>query len=242
MDGVKKSLAVISLGVAVLIFPYDNVLAADAVAKAEDDAATLVYKPPFRGAPRVRIGGGTRGMGDEQATLEVLVPEHTGLTITAQPSLYWFTSGGSAARFEFALIDDEGINPLLEKTLDFAAEQGVQRLSLAEHGITLKPDQEYEWSVALVADPNQRSGDIISGGRIQRVEPSAALKSKLSGANKSQLASIYAEEGIWYDALASISDLIAADPGNASLRAQRAALLDQVGLAAAAEHDRNPKL
>ena len=39
-----------------------------------------------------------------------------------------------------------------------------------------------------------------------------------------------AGEGIWYDAVSALSVRIDADPGDAILRAQRAALFDQVGL------------
>jgi hypothetical protein len=41
---------------------------------------------------------------------------------------------------------------------------------------------------------------------------------------------VLAEAGIWYDALDSLSMQIEAAPENENLRAQRAALLDQVGL------------
>ena len=42
---------------------------------------------------------------------------------------------------------------------------------------------------------------------------------------------------MWYDALAGVSDRIDASPKDLSLRKQRAALLDQVGLNEAAEFD-----
>jgi hypothetical protein len=60
--------------------------------------------------------------------------------------------------------------------------------------------------------------DRVVGGGIQRVEPSAELDAKL------------AEAAIWYDALDSLSVQIDASPENENLRAQRAALFDQVGL------------
>ena len=41
---------------------------------------------------------------------------------------------------------------------------------------------------------------------------------------------MYAEAGIWYDALAAISALIEASPGDARLVKQREALLTQAGL------------
>ena len=39
-----------------------------------------VYRPPSRGKPRARVGGGVRGTSRNLPTLTALVPEHTGLT------------------------------------------------------------------------------------------------------------------------------------------------------------------
>jgi hypothetical protein len=47
----------------------------------------------------------------------------------------------------------------------------------------------------------------------------------------------YAEQGLWYDAFASISDLIVAAPDNQILRNQRASLLQQIGLQEVAKWD-----
>jgi hypothetical protein len=49
---------------------------------------------------------------------------------------------------------------------------------------------------------------------------------------------LYAEAGLWYDALSLLSERIEAAPTDADLRRQRAALLEQVGLRQAAEFDR----
>ena len=46
---------------------------------------------------------------------------------------------------------------------------------------------------------------------------------------------IFAEEGFWYDAFEALSGMIYAAPDNAGLHLQRASLLEQVGLAEAAE-------
>jgi hypothetical protein len=64
------------------------------------------------------------------------------------------------------------------------------------------------------------------------LDPPAALSTKLK-ADTGAVATTnaYAEEGLWYDALETISKGIAAAPDNIELRRQRAALLEQVGLA-----------
>jgi hypothetical protein len=95
----------------------------------------------------------------------------------------------------------------------------------------------YRWFVALVVDPNSQSRDNIAGGTIERIAPSKALRTKLTQAGKAQAPSVYAAAGLWYDAVAAVSDLIDAAPNDQTLRQQHASLLEQVGLRQIAEHD-----
>ncbi len=110
----------------------------------------------------------------------------------------------------------------------------VRVTGLSEHGAKLTPGVEYQWVVALVTDPNNRSSDLVASGVIKRVEPAADLKEKIAKATPASLPGVYAEAGIWYDALAVLSDQIEAQPENKSLRETRSDLLRQVGLKAAA--------
>lgn len=189
------------------------------------------YKPPLRGAPASRVGGGSRGADSGAAPqIAVLAPDHTGYTTQEQPNLYWYLSKPVATRLEITVINDQSIQPLLEKKLEIPTQAGIQRLSLKELGVRLDSGIEYRWFVGLVTDPQQRSNDIIASGTIQRNEATPALREKLAKADKQAVPFVYAEEGYWYDAIASISELIAANPKDASLRQQRAALLEQAGL------------
>jgi hypothetical protein len=91
--------------------------------------------------------------------------------------------------------------------------------------------------VVLIPDPHSRSKDVIAGGLIERIEPSEALRIKLAQAGKTQRPYIYAEAGVWYDAVAAISDQIDTASNAQNLREKRAALLEQVGLQDIAAHD-----
>jgi len=189
-----------------------------------------VYKPPLRGAPQARVGGGTRGAGPQSIVLQVLVPDHAGLTTQAQPALYWYTKKPAAAHFEIALIDEDAIDPLLELEVDKEAAAGIQRLDLKEHAISLQPGVAYQWSVALIRDASSRSADIVSSGVIKRVEPDAALEKRIDASSGTERVALYPGEGIWYDALDTLSTLIAQSPEDRNLADMRTALLDQVGL------------
>lgn len=195
-----------------------------------DKQNAIVYKPPLRGTPQARVGGGTRGTGDEAAVLQVLAPDHTGLTTQAQPTIYWYARTPAAARFEFSLIDDEGIDPLLKIQEDSDRVAGFRYLNLGDYGTTLQPGVAYQWSVALVSGDASRSSELVSSGIIERIEPEEALHSRIENAAGTDLVGIYASEGLWYDALDSVSKLIEQTSADQDLIAIRDSLLAQVGL------------
>jgi hypothetical protein len=195
-----------------------------------------VYKPPVgRGLPGGRVGGGTRG-DDLSFVLSVLAPNHTGLTLQEQPALYWFVSKRIVGPLEFTLTDD-GVKPVIESRLDPPIEAGIHELRLADYGVKLTPGKRYSWYVTRVMDPERRSRDILAGGTMERVESVMGLTTTTVPANLSQAPFLYAEAGLWYDAIEAISKLIDASPADLALRQQRAALLEQAGLTEVARYD-----
>jgi hypothetical protein len=197
---------------------------------------TPVYIPPNRGSPGGRVGGSTRGAGIVPI-LSALVPDHTGLTVREQPSLYWYLSGPTTYPVELTIRDDRAIQPLIETRISGPIQPGVQRVRLADYGVRLPLGVPHRWFVALVVDPDSRSRDNIAGGTIERIALPKALRVNLAQAGKAQAPHLYAQAGLWYDALAAISDLLGAAPNDPVLRQQRASLLEQVGLGEIAEHD-----
>jgi len=197
-----------------------------------------VYQPPLRGAPGGRIGGGTRGIGDEVLSLSVLAPNHAGLTAQEQPRLYWFISSVTKHPIEVTVILEHAIYPLLEKTIALPVRPGLHSIRLTDLDVHLSEAVPYRWFVAVVPDPERRSKDILASGIIERIELPEALRVKLSQADRTEMPRLYAESGIWYDALMAISELIEATPNDANLRNRRAALLEQVGLSEVAQYEK----
>ncbi len=199
---------------------------------------TPVYKPPRRGAPAPgrRVGGGTRGTNKSLPVISVLAPDHTGLTVQEQPALYWFASAVVDAPIELTVIDEKGIQPVLETRLAPPTQPGVQRVRLADYGIRLTAGERYQWSIALVLDPEHRSKDITAIGAIKRIKRSE-VKSTLTDVANTEAPYRYADAGLWYDAVMAISDLIDAAPEDLDLRSQRAGLLEQVGLSEVGAYD-----
>jgi len=192
--------------------------------------ARPVYQPPKLDKPARTVGGGSRGSKDKVPALFVVAPEHVGQTTSESPSLFYFIDRvpDPSIRVEFTLLDEDSVEPLVDTVLPTPKRAGVHRIRLADHGVTLAAGSEYEWSVSLVLDPNERSKDIVATSWIDRVPASGELKSRL--ASEGSTAAVFAEEGLWYDAIGALSDQIDDDPGNVQLAEQRADLLRQVGL------------
>ena len=200
----------------------------------------VTYKPPLRGAPLTRVGGGTRSAGSALA-VNVLAPSDTGLTTQEKPTIYWFASQPVDKPVELTITSTESLKdaatPVLEITLQPPLAKGIHAFRLADHGVALKPGVEYQWFVAVVRNPAQRSNDVLAGGTIKRVTDSQ-VPAQLKQASPAQMPALYAEAGIWYDAIDQLSKQISADQSNRQLRERRAALLEQVGLREAAAFDR----
>ncbi len=215
-----------------------SVTAKDETKKQGEKSASkmFAYKPPMRGAPGSRMGGGTRGEGEESFFLSVLVPSHTGFTTKYSPTLYWYLSKPVSKRIEFTLNDEE-LGETLIRTEISADRGGIQRLDLSDYKLGLSPKKEYSWFVTIIIDSEQPSKNIFSGGGIQYVEPSKALGEKLAGKTGTDIPLIYAQEGIWYDALAELSQLIEGNPKDKTLYAQRNSLINEIGLHEVAEFE-----
>jgi len=217
--------------------PSDKERANEGATQMKSSPIMLNYKPPFRGKPGNRVGGGTRGSDNGVPILASLVPDHTGLTINSQPTLYWYISQPSAHRIEFTLINEHCIEPILEVGMEKTEQRGIQHLRLSDYNVELFPGIEYQWFIAIVSDPNHRSKDIVAGGAIKYIEPSQGLINNLKGAHGIEIPAILAQEGLWYDALDSITALIISHPYNKELHRQREFLLEQVGLSMVVEYE-----
>jgi hypothetical protein len=152
--------------------------------------------------------------------------------------LYWYLSQETRHPVEVILTDQLSVKPHLAIRLNPPLQPGLQRVRLADHNIRLTPGVLYTWSVSLIRDAAQRSSDVLTAGTMERVELPEALRRQLVHANKMTAARLYATEGLWYDTIAALSELIDARPQDIALRQQRATVLEQEGLTAAAAYDR----
>jgi len=204
------------------------------------------YSPPDEvGLPGRREGGGTRGCWNEltaasatpvsSSTDELptaLAPdENFGYTTSAHPTFFFYIPqlyAEKAVAADFILLDEQG-NELYSTTFQPSNTTNVIRVTLpADSASALELGKSYQWSFGLACNLDDRSGDRVMDGWIQRIEPDAALQTALANASPTELPSLYAQSGIWYDALASLVALRATP--TSQLSDQWSALLNSVGL------------
>jgi len=181
------------------------------------------------------VAAATRGSGRDGPHLTLLVPQQIGHTSAASPTLYWYISEPFPRPVKATLMSEEQADPVLELQLDGGVEAGVHALPLRAHDVALQPGVEYEWSVALVVDPDQPSGDIFASGTIRRVAP-VKLPTAVDDLDRM---TAYAEQGLWYDAIDLAGQHLTARPHDVVWRGMRAALLEQQGLTEPAARDRS---
>ncbi len=188
-----------------------------------------IYRPPAMGKPARTVGGGSRGPGDSFPQVYALVPSHVARTSSPQPSLFWFIDDipAPSSKIQFTLIDEDGVEPMVEASIETPKAAGIHRVRLSDFGVELHPDTEYEWSISILVDPNERSKDIVATGWIRCVRPSDELKTRLASEGEARAVHVYADEGLWYDALTALGDRI---DGSPEFETMRSALLGQVGL------------
>ena len=91
--------------------------------------------------------------------------------------------------------------------------------------------KEYRWTVSIVCDENNPSENIYARSWVKRVSITPSLKQKLAVATQErERAAVYAQNGVWYDASATIYKASQKAPRDHSTSEYLTKLLQQVGL------------
>lgn len=194
--------------------------------QAPSPEAVPEYKPPPRGAPGGRVGGASRGTyrpATPLPTIELLAPsDHTGLSASSTPSLYFLVSGPVLWPTELTISAPLQPAPVLEVSIPAPRAAGVYGLHLADYRVRLEPGIVYTWSVSAILDPRARSRDIVASATLLFGPPDPTLANAVRIAPPGRRAALYAQAGFWYDAVAA-----AAEPFD---RTALGALMNEVGI------------
>ncbi|MCY7383854.1 MAG: DUF928 domain-containing protein [Microcoleus sp. CAN_BIN18] len=161
-----------------------------------------------------------------------LLPKNKiGRTVSEYPEFFLYLPQSEAKVAEFVLQDDKG-KQIYQTTLNINNSSGVIGISLPtnKNVSPLQIGKNYSWSIALICDDKDRSADVFKRGIVRRVEVSADIRSQLQKAEPRLKAVIYAQTGIWQDALSTLVAARRANPNDVDLAADWKILLDSVNL------------
>lgn len=88
----------------------------------------------------------------------------------------------------------------------------------------------YLWEFIILFDQEDLSDSTYVGGSIERIAPNPNLNASLKMASPEEHPAIYATNGIWYEAVATLAQLRCSAPNDSALASDWESLLKQVGL------------
>jgi hypothetical protein len=206
--------------------------------KSQGDSSQMPqYKAPLRGTPAGLLSGGTRGADGKMPIFAFLAPRHTGLTLSEQPTIYWFSSEATKCPVELTILMGKEMKSILQVRIADETRAGFHPIHLADHGIRLQTDVVYQCFISMLIDPKHPSKDIISGGAIERTAFPKNFQKTLQETDSKRISHVYAEEGLWYDAMNALCSRIDATPHDSLLHQQRISLLRQGDLTETADYE-----
>jgi Domain of Unknown Function (DUF928) len=196
--------------------------------------STLVEVPNL--TPGNRVEGSMRcGEYSPPVPLIALIPQSTmGLTISEHPTLLFYIPDANleGVHLEFAIYDRESKNPIYQQKISLKSGDAIIAIDLSKSP-SLPPlavGKVYSWNFSLFFDPEDMSNSTFVAGWIQRVAPKSEIQHQLNTVLPQQQPAIYAANGIWYEAVASLAKLRCSHPNDVTFTSNWESLLQQVGL------------
>ena len=192
-----------------------------------------------QGKAKGTLSGGRRGQessrcgNDAETTqLSLLVPpgRENLVTTSAHPTFSWQLQTQQPATMEFILSDRSQSQPVYQQSLEVSATQ-LTHVTLPPE-VALKDDTRYRWTV-IVDCPDGQKTEIYARSFIRKIS-GESLEQQLSPLSLVAQAAVFAENGVWYDAMSRLLAAVPTTPDES--RAALADLLTQ-GLAEAMPED-----
>ena len=183
---------------------------------------TVLFQPPLEETPPEDTeGGGSRDASNscdrnitqrsksagDRTTLTAIAPiNDDGLTTLSHPT-FWLDLPETSAEQAIVLIK-EGSNSNWhqlathsQQSVNVAGKAGIIGIKLAQDAPALEIGKNYQWVVTLVCRDRPNPNDPLVTAGIKRVDESQITMNLPTTSTQLDRASLYAEKGIWYDAL-----------------------------------------
>jgi hypothetical protein len=156
--------------------------------------------------------------------------DYWGLTASPHPTLWFYVpyKNGASHPASFVLQDDDE-NNIYQGEITLPAEPGIVSVSLAA-APPLEVGKSYQWFFKIYCTKSRSDEPVSVQGAIQRVNLSRAIEQQIKAAPPQQQINLYAQNGIWFDALNTLATLRLTNPKDQTLAADWASLLQSVAL------------
>ena len=193
------------------------------------------FQPPQEGVPGRREGGGTRGLECSTAptALTALIPQSTmGQTISAKPTFFYYLPVAVDKTVQFELADERDKTVYKKSFRMVTSRAGVVSVSLDsdDNSPALEVGKNYQWYFTIKCNPKNTTDDVLVSGWINRTALAPNVKTELDRSGDRAKLSILAQQGLWYDYLATLAQLRMQSPSDAGLAIKWSAVLNSVQL------------
>ncbi|NER30758.1 MAG: DUF928 domain-containing protein [Symploca sp. SIO1C4] len=129
---------------------------------------------------------------------------YVGQTISTRPTLAWFVPDSQSFNLEFRLYE-YGLDSELKQVgneILLKSSPGIMKLSPIEPETPgLSVGKKYLWQVTIICNPNDPSQDLLATAEFRVVDRQLIYSRNLEDLTTLEKVDLYAQEGLWYDAL-----------------------------------------
>ncbi|BBD58281.1 hypothetical protein NIES2109_10540 [Nostoc sp. HK-01] len=199
-------------------------------------------KPPADPPPGGRVlGGAKRGSCPQvKQDLTALVPftqeppsvtNVWSLTTSAHPTFWFYVPYSQTANLPaMFVLQDQQSKDLYKQPIALPNHPGIISVSLPANTPGLAVNQQYRWFLTFACETQEDSPPIYVEGVIQRVKLSREITQELQTATPLQQFAIYAQNGIWHEAITTLAKLRQEHPQDPALKTQWQNLLASIRL------------
>jgi hypothetical protein len=152
-----------------------------------------------------------------------------GLTTAERPTFWFMLPELDSAPVEFILQDEE--DRYIHKanfTLPYPLSKGVIQVDMPDSVPALEFNKRYTWTLATAA--TSKHANMFVQGNIYRVPLATNLQQPIGQATELEKVMLYAQYGLWHDAIASLAKLRQSNPQDAQIKTAWFNLLNQAQL------------
>jgi Domain of Unknown Function (DUF928) len=195
--------------------------------------AQVVYRPPpnrDRQSQKTETHG-SRGCQDDAAKISLLIPDdHVATTGTSHLTFLLYVSERPSRPILWSVVEPEVVRPIVEQSVT-VTQSGIVPVTIPPSSLGLEIGKTYVLTVGMLCNPQRPSASAYTRVLLKRVAITPAVERRLSqAASEREKAEVYAQSGIWYDAIASSYNAMKQGKAGAQGEQDFRLLLEQAGL------------